>query len=532
MTGTTTGTGHLVRLILRRDRVVLPLWIVLLCVIPVSYVDSFNSLYPTAESRRQYADNAGFVTLYGQLSGTSLGEFITWRVGFVPVMVGLISLLMVIRHTRVEEETGRAELVRSSVVGRHAGLAAALVTTFGANLLLGVLLALGMASQDLPVAGSVAIGLEFAVSGWIFAAVGAVAAQLGPSAGTARGIAVAVLGVAYVFRAAGDTSDHSGGPLWWLSWLSPIGWSQRIRPYGGDHWWLVLLCVAFTAALVAAAVALSVRRDVGSGLLPPRPGPAEGTPGLSTPLALAWRLQRALLAGWVAGFALLGVLFGGVAEGVGEMLRDDPDVQEVFARMGGSGGVIDSYFAGVMTIVGLVAAAYAVQATLRLRAEETSGRAEPVLATATSRLEWAASHLVFGLLGPAVTLVTAGLAAGLTYGAAVGDVGREVPRLLGASLVQLPAVWVLAAIAIAFFGLLPRLSAAAWGPPLICLAIGLIGAGVQLDQWVLDISPFNHLPRLPGEFVSASSLIVLLVIAAGIALAGLAGLRRRDLPTG
>ena len=527
---TLAGTGGLIRLILRRDRLILPLWIVLLCLIPISYVNSFAELYPTAASRQQYADNAGFITLYGQLSGTSLGEFITWRVGFVPVMVGLISLLTVIRHTRVEEETGRSELLGSSVVGRHAGLAAALVTTFGANLLLGVLLALGMQSQDLPAAGSVAIGVEFACCGWLFAAVGAVAAQLTASAGTARGIAISVLGASYLFRAVGDTSAHTDGGLAWLAWLSPIGWVQRIRPYGGNHWWLVVLAAGVTALLVAAAVLLSVRRDVGSGLLPARLGPADGA--LGTPLALAWRLHRGLLAAWIAGFALLGVLFGGVAEGVGGMMRDDPNVQEVFARLGGQSGLIDSYFAGVMTIVGLIASAYAVQATLRLRAEETSGRAEPVLATATGRLRWAASHLVFALLGPALTLLTAGLGAGLTYGLAVGNLGHELPRLLGAALVQLPAVWVLAAITIALFGLLPRFSPGGWGPPAICLLIGLAGAGVQLDQWVLDTSPFHHVPRLPGGTTTVAPLITLVAVAAALAVAGLAGLRRRDLPIG
>ncbi|HET6296024.1 MAG TPA: ABC transporter permease [Kribbella sp.] len=528
---TLAGTGGLIRLILRRDRVILPIWIVLLCLIPISYVNTFADLYPTAESRQQYADNAGFITLYGQLSGTSLGEFITWRVGFVPVIVGLISLLTVIRHTRVEEETGRSELLGSSVVGRHAGLAAALVTTFGANLLLAVLLALGMQSQDLPLAGSVALSLEFVCCGWVFAAVGAVAAQLTASAGTARGIAIGALGVSYLFRAAGDTSAHSDGGLAWLSWLSPIGWAQRIQPYGGNRWWLVLLAFALTAALIAAAAFLSVRRDVGSGLLPARLGPAEGAPSLRTPLALAWRLHRGLLAGWIAGFALLGVLFGGVAEGVGEMIQDDQDVQEIFARLGGSSGLIDSYFAGVMTIVGLIASAYAVQAALRLRAEETSGRAEPVLATATGRWQWAGSHLVFALLGPAVTLLVAGFAAGLTYGVAVGEVGRQVPRLLAASLVQLPAVWVLAAIAIALFGLLPRASAVAWAGPAVCLLIGLVGAGANLAGWVQDVSPFSHLPHLPGGSTTATPLIILVVIAAAVGLAGLAGLRRRDLPT-
>jgi putative exporter of polyketide antibiotics len=529
---TLAGTGGLVRLILRRDRIVLPIWIVLLVGIPMSYVQSFSELFPTPESRRQYAGNAGFVTLYGELTGTSFGEFLTWRLGFVPVMVGLISLLTVIRHTRVEEETGRAELLGSSVVGRHAGLAAALLTTSGANALLAVLLALGMYSQDLPLAGSVALGLEFACAGWLFGAVGAIAAQLTSSAGTARGIALSGLGAAYVLRATGDTSGYTDGPLAWLSVLSPIGWAQRIRPYGANRWWLVVMVLAVAVVLAAVAVRLQSRRDVGAGLLPDRLGPAEGAPSMNSPLALAWRLHRGLLVAWTAGFAVLGVLFGGVAEGVGDLMRDDPSVQEVFARLGGAAGLIDSFFAGVMTIVGLIASAYAVQATLRLRAEETSGRAEPVLATATGRLRWAASHLLFGLLGPAVALLIAGLGAGVAYGAAVGDVGGQVPRLIGAALVQLPAVWVLAAITIALFGLLPRWSPAAWVPPSVCLVIVMTTTGTELSGWIKDISPFSHVPQLPDGSASAAPVITMVAIAVVLGVAGLIGLRRRDLPVG
>ncbi|HEY3562061.1 MAG TPA: ABC transporter permease, partial [Kribbella sp.] len=287
------GTGGLIRLILRRDRIVLPLWIILLTAISVSYVKQYGDLFPTPDARVKYASNAGFITLYGELSGPSLGEFVTWRLGFVPVMVGLISLLTVIRHTRVEEESGRRELLGATVVGRHAQLAAALITTLGANVVLGVLLALGMHSQDLPLAGSVAIGIVYAGTGWLFAGIGAVAAQLTASAGTARGIAIGVVGAAYVLRAAGDTSAHTDGPLAWLSYFSPIGWAQQIHPYAQNRWWLALVILAVTVLLVVVAVSLAVRRDVGAGLLPDRLGPADGT--LGSPLALAWRLHRGLL---------------------------------------------------------------------------------------------------------------------------------------------------------------------------------------------------------------------------------------------
>jgi len=534
---TLTGTGKLVRLILRRDRLLMPLWILFVGLLPISYASSIADLFPTAAARQQYADvsmnNAGFVALYGRLFGSNLGELVTWRAGFLPVIIGLISLLTVIRHTRVEEETGRRELIGATVVGRHAGLAAALTATFGANLVLAALLALSMASQHLPATGSIAFGVEIAAAGWIFATVGGVAAQLTDSAGGARGIAISVLGAAYLLRVVGDLSGEGGGALsWlsWLSWLSPIGWVQRIRPFGDERWWILAPAAGLTAALATAAVALSARRDVGAGLLPPRLGPATAAPSLRTPLALAWRLHRGLLAGWTAGFAVLGVVLGGVAESVGDLLRDNQSLQDVFARIGGSAGVIDAYLAAVMGILGLIAAAYGIQAALRLRSEETSQRAEPVLATAVGRLRWASSHLIFSALGPALALATAGLIAGLTHGLNTGNVGRELPRVLAGAMVQLPAVWVLAAIAVALFGLAPRLAPASWGALAGCLLFGLVGATLQLSQWLLDISPFTHIPKAPGAAVSATPLVWLVAVVVVLAAAGLIGLRRRDIP--
>lgn len=530
---TLTGTWTLLRLILRRDRLLLPLWVLIFALVPLAYAPSFEDLFPTDAARAQYAaagaNNAGFVALYGRLDGSSLGQLVAWRAGFVPIVIGLISLLVVIRHTRVEEETGRRELVGSTVVGRHAGLAAALIATLAADLVMAVLLALGTTSEGLPVAGSWAFGLELAAAGWAFAAVGAVAAQLTRGAGGARGIGILVLGVAYVLRVVGDLSGMGGGGLEWLSWLSPIGWAQRLHPYAGEQWWVLGLVVVFTALLAVVAVVLSGRRDVGGGLLPERTGPATAAPGLRSPLALAWRLHRGLLAGWIAGFLALGVVFGGVAESTGDLIDENPSLKDMFARLGGRAGIIDSYFASVMGILGLIAAGYAIQAAMRLRAEETSLRAEPLLATAVGRLRWAGSHLVFSVLGPALALAVGGLAAGLTHGLNSGDLS-QVPRVWAAALAQLPAVWVLAAIAVALFGWLPKLSGAAWGALAACLLLGLVGAALQLSHWLLDLSPFTHIPRLPGASVDVTPLAWLTALALTLGAAGLAGLRRRDIP--
>jgi ABC-2 type transport system permease protein len=531
---TFVGTAKLIRLVLRRDRLLMPIWVIIIALLPVSYVVSFTELFPTPEGRQGYAavsiGNAGFIALYGPLSGSSLGELVSWRAGFIPVMIGLISILTVIRHTRTDEETGRRELLGATVVGRHAGLAAAVITTMAAGAVMGLLLAVNMIGQGLPATGSWLFGLEFAVAGWVFTGIGAIAAQLAENSGGARAIAIVVLGTAYVLRIAGDVSALSGGPLSWLTWLSPIGWVQKTAPYGADEWAPALLTALVAGSLVVLAVALSARRDVGAGLLPSRLGPASAAPRLRSPLALAWRLHRGLLAGWVATFAVLGLLFGGLADSVGDMVRDSPAMTEIFARIGGAGGLVDSYFSTTIGILGLIAAAYGIQATLRLRVEENAGRAEPVLGAAVGRLRWAGSHLVFAALGPAAALVATGLAIGVTYGVNTGDMGREVPRVLVAALVQLPAVWVLTAVAVVMSGLLPRLAAVSWGALVLCLLVGLVGGALGLDQWVLDVSPFTHVPRLPGGAVSATPLVVLVAVAAVLAGAGLTALRRRDVP--
>ncbi|TDD85137.1 ABC transporter permease [Actinomadura darangshiensis] len=527
-----TGTWGLVRLILRRDRFLLPVWVIWLGVIPVGFVGATDGLYPTAADRLQYAGTSGtnptFLALYGPLYDPGLGGIVAQRSGFIPVVLALISALMVVRHTRTEEEAGRRELLGATVTGRGAGLAAALIVTMAANLVLAAVLAAGMIGQDLPVAGSVAFGLQLAAAGCVFAAVAGVTAQLSEGAGAARGTAIAVLGAAFVIRMAADVGGAGNG-LSWLGWLSPLGWINRLRAYGGERWWTLGLAVALIAALVAAAGALSARRDVGAGVLPPKLGPAEAPARLSGPFGLGWRLQSRSLYGWLAGFVALGVVYGAVAGGVQDMVKDNPDLEEIFTRLGGSSAITDAYFASIMSTLGLIAAAYAVSATLRLRTEETGQRAEPLLATPAGRLRWAASHLAFALAGPVAALGAAGLAAGIAHGLDTGDPGREVPRVLGAALAQLPAVWLVAAIALALFGLAPRFTGGAWAAVGVFAAVTLFGAGLDLDQWALDVSPFTHIPKVPGHPFAATPVIWLVALAAALSALGMAGFRRRDI---
>ena len=523
-----TGTLALARLALRLDRVRLTVWVLGLAVLPMSTAANYFKLYPTQADLRAVSGvltNPSLVALSGPLFDVSIGGLTAWKIGVTEfILVGLMSLLTVVRHTRAEEETGRLELVRAAVIGRLAPLTAALLVTLLADLAIAVLTALGLLATGLPAAGSVAFGLATGLTGLLFAAVAAVTAQLTRSARAATGIAGAVLGGTYLLRAVGDTGPTA------LTWLSPIGWALHLRPYGGERWWVAAPFVVVAAILGTAGYALVGRRDLGAGLLPERPGPVAAPPALRSPLALAWRLQRGLLLGWTVALALTGFVMGGAAAGIGNLESPNQQLTDILTRMGGRNGLTDAFLAAIFGITGMVAGAYTVQATLRLRQEESSGRVEVLLATSVGRLRWAAGHLMFALLGTALLLAVAGLAGGLAYGAQVHDIGGQTGRVLGAALVQLPAAWVLAGLGTALTGLAPRLSSLTWAALIASVLLVELGALFGLNQWIVDLTPFAHVPKLPGSAFTATPVLWLTAVAVVLGAAGLAGLRRRDMP--
>ena len=527
------GTGALIRLILRRDRIVLLAWVVGFALLVIGVAAAVPGTYPGAQARQAFASetagNPTEIMTLGPIFDSSIGGITAWRVrGWVALGIGLAGMLTLIRHTRVEEESGRRELLGSTVVGRDAPLTAALLVTFGASLVLSALIAAGLIGLRLPIAGSIALGLSIAAAGWMFAAIAAVFAQLTQSAGAARGLAGGVLTLFYVIRAVGD----AGGPSW-VSWVSPFGWTENVQPFANERWWPFALVLGFVLVLVVSAYALAARRDMGAGLLPERPGRATASPALRSPLALAWRLHRGTLLAWTVGAAVFGALLGEVAQIASNQINASPQLHSLIVRMGNNASPVDGFFALLIYLLGQVIAGYAIQATLRLRSEEVGMRADPVLTTPVGRLRWASSHLFFAAIGPAIVLAALGLSMGLTYGLSSrtsGSVGNALPGLLAASLVRLPAIWVMAGIAAALYGLLPRFAApVTWVVLVVFLLLELAVDLKQVSPSVLNISPFAVTPGLPVAALTVAPLLWLVGVAAVLTVAGLLGFRRRDI---
>ncbi|MGN6635642.1 MAG: ABC transporter permease [Oryzihumus sp.] len=526
-----TGTWPLVRLALRRDRVLVPVWLAVFVVLAGSTASSTLTLYPDIVSRRQIGvtinSNPAMVAFYGTvLDVNSAGAVAMFKVNAMgAALVAVLTMILLVRHSRAEEESGRLELLGAAVVGRFAPLTAALAVTCGTAITLGILTGLSLVAAGLPVSGSLAFGLSWALTGVSFAAVAAVMAQLTTTARGATGLTAAVLGATYLLRAVGDVSDVHGPR--WASWLSPVGWAQQVRPFAGTRWWVFLIGAVFTAVVTVGAYSLAGRRDLGAGLLADRGGRAEATRWLGSPLGLAVRLQRAGLLSWTAGFAVMGTIIGSLANSVQSFL-DTPGAREMITRLGGQSGLLDAFFGTELAAVAVITAVFGIQSVLRLRAEETSLHAELLLATATGRRRWALSHITVAVLGSIWLLVLLGMTMGLSAASTLNDYD-QVGRILGAALAQLPSVLVMVGIAVAAFGLVPRLVGAAWALLVAFLLVGELGPLFRLDQRVMDLSPFAHTPRLPGGTLTATPLVWLTVVGLALVVLGLEAFRRRDL---
>jgi ABC-2 type transport system permease protein len=532
--GALAGTRQLATLAFRRDRIMLPVWVYALTVsIAVSGGYVLKKVYKTAADRASLAasihKDAALSFLYGQLHGSSIGAISAWRyVMYGSLAAGLMSIFLVVRHTRADEETGRLELVGSAAVGRRTPLAVALLLAATANVLLFVLSAFVLWFSGLPAVGAVAFALGEVCCGLVFAAVAAIAAQVCGTARGARGMAIAALAVAFLLRGVGDSGGGHG--LAWLTWLSPMGWSELVRPFAAERWWVFALPAAATVVGTAIAFALASIRDHGAGMVQPRPGPAAAGRLLAGPAGLAWRLQRMALAGWAAGFFVGGLAIGVVGKSLRQLVGSSATVEKTLRHIGGQTGLTNAYLAACMSLIGLIAAAYAVSVVLQIRSEETDGRAEPVLASPVGRFRWGGGQLLVVLACTAVVLVIAGLGMGLGFGVAESDLGTQLPRLIGAALAQLPAALAVAGVGVLFLGLLPRWCVpAGWLALAVCGFVGVFGPAMKLSQGVLDVSPFTHVPKLPGGAFSATPIIWLTAAALLMAAVSLAGLRRRDI---
>lgn len=527
------GLGAMVRLVVRRNRVRLAVWFVVL-VGMVSYVASYyKELFPTQESLDDFAalsNTPGIVALSGlSPAANTLGGAVwtkSWMTVALSLAIGVVFLA--VRNGRADEEVGRTELLRSRMLGVHAYAAASwlvnglLCVAIGLGVAL-VLMAAGVDPAGTGIAGSMIFGASVAGVGLVGLGVGAVAGQVASTSRGANALGSAVILGFYVLRMIGDLGDGA------LTWASPIGWGQEMQPFAANRWWPLLALVALAAALLALAAWIESKRDHGAGLLAQRPGPSGAPRRYASPLGLGLRLQRGPIIGWTITVLLTSLLFGSIIEAMSDLL-DDAAGGPAADFLRGTG--VNALLAMLASMIGLVTAIFATQSAVSLRADEASGIVEPQLAGALSRRRWAWQRLLIPIVGSAVLLAVGGAMLGAVYGSVTGD-SSQAGTMAGAALAYWPAVLVLVGLAAALFGWVPRLAIVlTWGVMAAMWFATMLGEVFGLPQWLVDGLPFAAVPFLPLEPMSWTPLVVLTLVAALLAWSGVDRFARRDIQPG
>ena len=201
-----------------------------------------------------------------------------------------MSVFLVNRHTRAEEDNERADLIRSAVVGRHAPAAAASWCA----------LPTWAWPRRAPLAAWLSGSRRSAAWRWRPPSVSwawcsprsrRVAAQVAGSGRASLGLGAGAVALAFTVRGVGDVAGAGPG----VAHAVRVG--HRGRAFAGERWWTLVGLAVFAAAVTLASFALSSRRDLGSGLLPQHAGRAEAAGWTTHPLGLAFRLQRGALVG-------------------------------------------------------------------------------------------------------------------------------------------------------------------------------------------------------------------------------------------
>ncbi|MFM1726456.1 anibiotic ABC transporter [Rhodococcus sp. PAM 2766] len=523
------GTWTLTRLALRVDRIRLPAWVIAVGGSTVLLASSYQNLYPTAESRQARAaliESPAATALAGPgygLSDYTLGAMVANEIaGMTMIAVAIMSVLLVTLHLRTEEETGRAEMLRSGVVGRFAPITSGLAVVLLANLSIGLVLGLGLTAVGLPALGSWNLAVGVFMVGLAFGATSALFSQVTEHARTASGLGLVAVAVAYLLRAIGDVRAKEDGSVW--SWLSPIGWAQSTRAYVDERWWPLLLGLAAVVVGVVLAYLVVGRRDVGAGLVAPRGGRPRASGALTGITALTVRMQRNQIAAWAIGVAALAFPIGALGQQVADFVNQDPRLADLLP--GGEGNAAQGAFALYLVFLAIMACMYAMTAVQSARGEETSGRAEDVLASPVSRWRWLGAQLVVICVATSLIVLAAGAAMGITAAATLHD-GSMFGRLVGSAANFLPATLTVIALTAAVYAWFPRLLAVVWVYLGYALVIGMFLE--VLPDWTGWASPFHFTPNLPADDFDIVPLLVLLVIAAALYALALVGFRRRDI---
>lgn len=503
------GVLRLSRFIIRQDRMRYMWWLVGITAMTLVVPPAFNELYPTEQDRNIMAEtmkNPAMEAMVGpgDLANYTLGAMVSHQMLLMTaIAVAIMNILLTVRHTRAEEEDGQAELLRSLPIARHSQLMASMLTLFGVNLLLALLIGGGLYSLSLDsmgLSGSLIYGASLGAVGLFFVSVTAVCSQLSESSRGAVGLSFTVMIGCYVLRSVTE-------------WIPPFGWLTQVQPYSDDNWVPIGGLLVASLVLCVLAVVLQGKRDMGSGFLPSRSGRAHASIWLRHPIGLAWRLQRTAFISWAIGMLVLGLSYGSVLGDLDSFFQDN-DLLASMVVADENSSLTAQFLPMLMAVLAFISTIPALLAIHKVVGEERKSRVDHLLGRAVSRKKLLVSYLALALFTGFVMLSFSALGLWLA-----GTTSMEDPfpffTVWQASIVHFPAVVVMIAISTCLIGIAEKATGFVWLYLFYGFVTLYLGGLFQFPEWMEKLSPFGFVSKLPIEdmnWLHAGGLIAVAIV--------------------
>jgi len=522
--------GKYMRFIARRERIASALWLVGILGFVFFLAALYPGLFPTKEALESMAatlDTPGMIAMMGPVYGRGSitpaiamsQECLMW----VAMGAIIMNILFVNRHTRVDEELGRHEMLASLPVGHLSGSLATIKSAFILNAAISLLGAFGIMIINIEgstAAGAFAYSLSVGAQGMVFASITLLAAQLFSTARGSLGVSFALLGLSYVLRAMGDMSGNV------LSFISPMGLGLKIEAFYTNDFTPIIVLFIESIIIAGVALAINTRRDVGAGVFAARKGRAEASKTLLSPFGFAWRLSRANFIAWSIAFFIIAAMYGTVVGELDTFVKGNDMIRQMIEAQGGTGSLAESFLPLLCTIMALLSTIPVVGTINRIRVEERRGRMEQIYACSVSRISIYVSFVAIAVVESFVFMLLSGI--GL-YATAQGTGLLPFGMIMNAAFVYVPAILLFAGIMALLVGVLPRMTSLTWVLFVYSFLTMYFGRLFDMPEWATRISPFGNIPSIPVQEFKVLPLVVLCVVAEVLSDIGyFAGYRKRD----
>lgn len=535
------GTKRLVRLALRRDRFTIPITMVLVIMMVAGSGPALAAAYPDYATQVSYVASS-VPSIIGRLfqgtvNGVSLGTILVAETFmFTAVILAIMSIFIVTRHTRQNEESGAGELIGSGVVGRSAPLTAAIIVGVGANVLIGIILfGLLASTPEFDKTGSAYYSVALAMSGIFFVGVAAITSQLSDYKRGANALAIAVLGIAFFIRGVGDAlgevaADGLSVTTSWITWLSPLGWANQTLPYSENRIEPLALLVLGTLVACWSSYILMRNRDIGSSIFVSKAGNSRAKISLLGANGLTKKLQRGGLLGWGVAFFAFGSMMGIIVNDFRSTFEENETFQAFISASGSASSFSDMMFSAMFPISIAILSGYVVTAMSKMQDEELSGRIEYLLSTALGRFKWMMSHVGYAVFGISLCIMIFGLSAAIGYELSADVKESNFGDILLAAAINIPASIVFMSAVLFVYSFKGKLvKTFAWFYFAYIALIGSIAGIFEWPEWVSKASPFYHVPLYPSVNTDWMPLVWLSVVAGVLILVSFLNFKKRDL---